>query len=59
MRSAMDYRAIPATEADPEPNPPTSGHWIRAADGSLLPADDATALSAGLMPAAAPSPDQE
>lgn len=55
----MDYLAIQATEANPEPKPPTSGNWIRAADGSLLPADDVTALSAGLMPAAAPSSDQE
>lgn len=59
MRIAMDYLAIQATEANPEPKPPTSGNWIRAADGSLLPADDVTALSAGLMPAAAPSSDQE
>ncbi len=47
----MDFLAIPATEADPEPKPPTSGNWIRAADGSLLPADAATAESAGLLPA--------
>lgn len=54
----MDYLAIRATEADPEPNPPTTGNWIRAADGSLLPADDATASAAGLMPAES-QPDQE
>ncbi len=56
----MDYLASPATEADPEPNPPATGNWIRAADGSLLPADDATASAAGLLPAAPlPQPDQE
>ena len=54
----MQYLAIPATEADPEPNPPATGNWIRARDGSLLPADDATAAAAGLLPAE-PQPAQE
>lgn len=36
---------IPLTN---EQNPPTGGSWIRHADGSLTPADEATARGAGL-----------
>lgn len=33
---------IAPTEANPLPNPPISGNWVRAQDGALQPADDAT-----------------
>lgn len=33
---------IAPTEANPLPNPPISGNWMRAEDGGLEPADHAT-----------------
>lgn len=61
----MTIKSIPAP-ADPEaptPVPPCSGNWLRAEDGTLTPADEATARAAGLWeePAApeTPEPSQE
>jgi hypothetical protein len=39
---------IEPTPEIPEPNPPTSGNWIRDLDGGLRPADAATAATAGM-----------
>lgn len=49
------YTCIPATAADPCPNPPATGQWLRLPDGSLVPADEATAAAAGLLPAQPPA----
>lgn len=45
----MTYRRIEPTDQQPEPVPPTSGNWVREADGGLRPADDETARTAGLL----------
>lgn len=39
---------IAPTEQNPEPAPPCGGQWVRDADGGLRPANEATALAAGL-----------
>jgi len=45
----MRYGRIEPTKENPEPVPPTSGLWRREADGGLVPQDDATARTAGLL----------
>ncbi len=52
----MTFRTIPGpADADAPPvNPPCSGNWQRLEDGSLRPADEATARSAGLFDEPAP-----
>lgn len=55
----MTYLSIPAHPDHPaqETVPPCGGSWVRNPDGSLTPADDATAQAAGLLvPAPAPTP---
>jgi len=42
------FNGMEPTEKNPEPNPPTSGNWIRDEDGGLRPADAATAATAGM-----------
>ena len=55
----MPIRSIPAP-AEGEAVPPTSGNWLRAEDGTLTPADEATARTAGLWDDEAPAnPAQE
>lgn len=44
----MTILSIPAPSPDDLPDPPTSGNWQRNPDGSLVPADEATARTAGL-----------
>lgn len=44
----MTILSIPADNPETPPNPPSSGNWIRNPDGSLTPADEATARTAGL-----------
>lgn len=41
-------KRIAPTPAAPEPLPPCGGAWLRAADGALVPQDEATATAAGL-----------
>lgn len=43
----MPIRSIPPLEGQ-DPVPPCSGNWRRSADGTLTPADEATARTAGL-----------
>lgn len=50
------YARIEPTPENPEPNPPTSGNWIREEDGGLIPADLPTAETAGLV---LPDPEPE
>ncbi len=60
----MTIKTIPApVVTDPKnpppcPVPPCTGNWLRGADGSLTPADEATARTAGLWeePAAPAAP---
>jgi hypothetical protein len=47
MNTMLLARIEPTPEI-PEPNPPTSGNWIRDEDGGLRPADAATAATAGM-----------
>lgn len=47
----MPHRIPPQVAADggvAELNPPTGGSWLRDADGGLSPADETTAVQAGL-----------
>ena len=56
----MPIRSIPPIEGQ-EAVPPTSGNWLRAEDGTLTPADEATARTAGLWddePAPEPTPSE-
>lgn len=55
----MPIIAIPVTDPERWPDPPTSGSWQRLENGSLVPADEATARSAGLWedPPADPQPE--
>lgn len=48
---------IEPTEANPMPDPPCGGSWNREADGGLAPADLATAIRAGLVPAPDATPE--
>ncbi len=53
----MSIKSIPAP-ADPQapwPEPPCTGNWRRLPDGSLQPADEATARAAGLFEEPAPA----
>lgn len=44
------FRSIPWTNPDQAPPvPPCTGNWVGNADGSLTPADEATARAAGLL----------
>ena len=52
MSDPQAFGRIEPTEANPMPDPPCGGSWTREADGGLVPADEATAIRAGLMPTA-------
>lgn len=52
----MNFPRIEPTEAIKEPVPPCSGNWIRDKDGGIRPADEATAITAGLIPNPADQP---
>lgn len=43
------FARIEPTPECPEPQPTTSGNWIQEPDGGLIPADEATARTAGLL----------
>ena len=43
------FARIEPTAEIPEPQPPTSGNWLQEVDGGLVPADEATARTAGLL----------
>lgn len=57
MKTSKAHPAEEAAAAPPgqEVNPPCGGSWLRQPDGSLVPADEATAQASGIP--LAPKPD--